>query len=180
MVYLNQENIIGRIFMAFKEINIKNLKINPFTLIGKEWALLTAGDDKKFNTMTVSWGNMGVMWNKNIVTAFVRPQRYTHDFIEEGEYFTLSFYPEDKKDSLVFCGRNSGRDFDKAKEADLTPVFEDAVFFEEAKLVFVCKKIYKDTIKPEGFIADYIEGNYSLKDYHDVYMGEIVKVYEKV
>ena len=166
--------------MAFKEINIENLSFNPFTLIGKEWALLTAGNEESFNTMTVSWGNMGVMWNKNIVTAFVRPQRYTHGFIENDEYFSLSFYPKDKKNDLLFCGRNSGRDVDKTKEANLTPCFDDAVYFEEAKLVFICKKIYKDTIKPEGFLADYIEGNYSLKDYHDVYMGEIIKVYEKV
>lgn len=164
--------------MAFTEIDVSNFEMNPFKLIGKDWALLTCKNAEKYNTMTVSWGNMGIMWNKNIVTAFVRPQRYTHEFLENGDFFTLSFYNEDMRKALAFCGKYSGKDVDKAQETGLVPVFEDDfVFFKQAKIVLLCKKIYRDTIKPEGFFADYIKESYPIKDYHDIYMGEIVKAY---
>ena len=96
------------------EINILDLPCNPFQLIGKDWALVTAGDKTGFNTMTVSWGSMGVLWNKNIVTVFIRPQRYTRDFLDRFEKFTVSFYPEEHRQALALCGSKSGRVTDKA------------------------------------------------------------------
>ncbi len=165
--------------MHFKEVDVNSLSFNPFSLIGKDWALLTAGDLDNFNTMTISWGNMGVMWRKNIVTTYVRPNRYTHDFMENNDYFTLSFFDEDMKEALTFCGKNSGRDVDKISKTGLKPISENSfTFFEQAKLVILCKKIYRDSIRPEGFLADYIKDNYN-DDYHDVYMGEILKVFIK-
>ena len=164
--------------MAFQEIDVTKLEQNPFQLIGKDWALVTAGTPQKYNTMTVSWGNMGVMWNKNIVTAFIRPQRYTHEFLESGDTFTLSFYGEEMRKALSLCGKVSGRDVDKVTEAGLKPVIDgEHIYFEQAKLVFLCKKIYRDQICPEGFLADYIADSYPQKDYHDIYMGEILKAY---
>lgn len=166
--------------MSLHPIDPTALSCNPFTLIGKEWALLSAGDISNFNMMTVSWGNMGVMWNKNIVTAFVRPQRYTKEFIDRSDKFTLSFYEEELRPALALCGSKSGRELDKAKAAGLTPVFENGtVYFQEAKLVLECRKIYTDKIRPEGFLTEEIAASYPEKDYHIVYMGEILRVLGK-
>ena len=166
--------------MSLHPIDPTALSCNPFTLIGKEWALLSAGDASGFNMMTVSWGNMGVMWNKNIVTAFVRPQRYTKGFIDRSDKFTLSFYEEELRPALALCGSKSGRELNKAKAAGLTPVFENGtVYFQEAKLVLECRKIYVDKIRPEGFLTEEIAASYPEKDYHIVYMGEILRVLGK-
>ena len=164
----------------FHETDPLKLNCNPFQMIGKDWALLTAGDASGFNPMTVSWGNMGIMWNKNIVTVFVRPQRYTREFMERCDKFTLSFYEESMRPALRLCGSKSGRDLDKAAAAGLTPVHGDGTtYFEEAKLVLECRKIYCDKIRPEGFLAPEISDSYAEKDYHLVYMGEILRVLEK-
>ena len=166
--------------MSLHPIDPTALSCNPFTLIGKEWALLSAGDASGFNMMTVSWGNMGVMWNKNIVTAFVRPQRYTKGFIDRSDKFTLSFYEEELRPALALCGSKSGRELNKAKAAGLTRVFENGtVYFQEAKLVLECRKIYADKIRPEGFLTEEIAASYPEKDYHIVYMGEILRVLGK-
>ena len=126
----------------FKEISPNEIRDNPFKLIGKDWMLVTAGDKSKFNTMTASWGGVGILWNKPVAFTFIRPQRYTFEFTEQGEYYTLSFFDEEYRKALNFCGTKSGRDYDKVKETGLTPVFsEDAPYFGEAKLVLVCKKL---------------------------------------
>ena len=164
--------------MAFRSVPYDSLSLNPFTKIGKEWALLTAGDENGFNTMTVSWGAMGFMWGKPSVTVYIRPQRYTKKFGDANDTFTLSFYGPEHKQALSICGSKSGRDCDKVKEAGLTPYFVDGTAaFEEADMVFVCKKLYEDEIRPENFIAkENDEKWYPEKDYHTVYIAEITKV----
>lgn len=107
--------------MAFRSVPYDSLSLNPFTKIGKEWALLTAGDENGFNTMTVSWGAMGFMWGKPSVTVYIRPQRYTKEFVDTRDTFTLSFYPAEKKDALSYLGKVSGRDEDKVKKGRLHP-----------------------------------------------------------
>ena len=163
--------------MSFQQINPGELKeVNPFELIGKDWMLITSGTQQKFNTMTASWGSMGVMWNKNVTFCFVRPQRYTFEFLEQNQFYTLSFFGEEFKKSLMICGRKSGRDIDKVKESGLTPDFEMGVpYFKEAKVVMVCKKIYSQFIDPQCFIDSSLDENYSQKDYHKMYIGEIAK-----
>lgn len=164
----------------FHEVNPLELSCNPFQMIGKDWALVTAGDETGYNTMTVSWGNMGIMWNKNIVTVFIRPQRYTKEFLDRFDNFTLSFYEESSREALKLCGSKSGRDLDKIKAAGLTPVHENGTtYFEEARLVLECKKIYLDKIRPEGFLDPSIQKNYLENDYHLIYMGEITRVLQK-
>ena len=162
-----------------KFIEILPLEIteNPFTLIGRKWLLLTAGDKESFNTMTASWGQVGVLWNKNVATAYVRPQRHTFGFMESNEYYTMSFFSEEYREALKICGSKSGRDTDKIKLTGLTPVFEDGyTYFEEASIVLVCKKLYAQDLKPEFFIDKSIdEKNYN-NDYHRQYIGEITKV----
>lgn len=167
--------------MEFKEIAVEELQFNPFTKIGKEWMLVTAGDETKHNTMTASWGGLGVMWGKNIVNVYIRPQRYTKEFVDANETFTLSFYDETYRKALSICGSKSGRDCDKEAEAGLTPCYVDGTTaFEEANLIFVCKKQYHQEMKPDCFDAMENDGKwYPEKDYHVMYMAEIVKVLVK-
>lgn len=165
--------------MAFKEAAVESLQFNPFTKIGKEWMLITAGDEKKHNTMTASWGGVGIMWGKQVVTAYIRPQRYTKEFVDAEGLFTLSFYSEKYRNALNICGSKSGRDCDKEKEAGLTPMYVDGTTaFEEADMVFVCRKLYRQEMAPEYFTQDdgLDERWYPNKDYHVMYMAEIVKV----
>ena len=154
--------------MAFKEVAIESLEFNPFTKISKEWMLVTAGDEKKSNTMTASWGGVGIMWGKNIATAYIRPQRYTKKFMDETGMYTLSFLSEDYRKALSVCGSVSGKDVeDKWKEAGLHPYAVDGTTAQD--------------MKPECFdVKENDEKWYPDKDYHTMYMGEIVKVLKRV
>ena len=168
--------------MAFKEVSIDSLQFNPFTKISKEWMLVTAGDEKRSNTMTASWGGVGIMWGKNVVTAYIRPQRYTKEFMDENEFFTISFLPEEYRKALNVCDSVSGKNVeDKWKEAGLTPYYVDGTTaVEEAELVFVCRKQYHQTMKPECFDVKENDAKwYPDKDYHEMYIAEIVKVLQK-
>ena len=140
--------------LCFKTISPEGLADNPFHLLQGDWALLTAGDTAEdYNTMTVSWGGVGVLWNKNVVTVYVRPQRYTYEFMERREHFTLSFVESEWKKALSYCGAHSGRDVSKAKECGLTPVLLDGgVSFQEARLVLSCKKLYYSDIEPSHLL----------------------------
>lgn len=166
--------------MDFREINIADLSFKPFELISKDWMLITSGDAQGFNTMTASWGGLGVLWHKNVATVYIRPQRYTYEFVEKNDLLTLSFFGEEYRSALTLCGSKSGRDCDKAKEAGLTPLFVDGTTaFAEANLVLVCKKLYFDDLEPKQFLDPEIEKNYAAKDYHRMYILEIVKAYQK-
>ncbi len=163
-----------------KEINIRDIKKSAVELISDNWALVTAGNEEKFNTMTVSWGGIGEIWGKDAVFIFIRPQRYTFEFIEKEELFTLTFYGDEYKNALKLCGSKSGRDIDKVAETGLTPLFTDgSVTFEQAEYTLVCRKMASQFIDPKGFEDENIEKNYAAKDYHKVYIGEIIKVYAK-
>lgn len=164
-----------------KEIKIEELQMNPFTLIGKEWCLIGAKHNDKFNAMTASWGGVGVLWNKNVVTIYVRPQRYTNEFVKAQDHFTISFFDESYKDALRLYGTKSGRDINKEETTGLhTKEDGDYTYLEEANLVFECRKLYSGKIEEEGFNdANVNEKNYPSKDYHDVYIGEIVKVLKR-
>ena len=165
--------------MALKERPIESLEFNPFHKISKEWMLITAGDETKSNTMTASWGGLGIMWVKNIATVYIRPQRYTKEFVDANDTFTISFLPEEYRQALNVCGSVSGKDVeDKWSEAGLHPYYVDGTTaVEEAKLVLVCKKQYHQKMVPECFDEkENDEKWYPAKDYHEMYMAEIVKV----
>ena len=165
--------------MAFKEIKASELNFNPFDKIGKQWMLITAGDEKGYNTMTASWGFMGVMWGKNVMETVIRQSRYTLEFVEKNELFTVSFYPEEQKNALKFCGAHSGRDCDKAEKTGLTPVFIDGTAaFEEAEMIFICKKIYTQDMDVNALAEEHRHW-YADGDVHKAVMGEIVKVLVK-
>lgn len=165
----------------FRKIGVKDINANIFELVGDRWMLITGGDKDCFNPMTASWGGAGILWQKAVTFCFVRPQRHTRKLMDEGRYYTLSFYDEKYRDMLFFCGSQSGRDVDKVKETGLTPCTADcgAVYFQEAELVIVCRKIYFDDFDPEHFLAPEIAGVYESEDYHRMYIGEIVEVLAK-
>lgn len=155
-------------------------EFDPFKRIGGDFALLGAVSGDKYNAMTVSWGECGVLWNKNVFTAFVRPQRFTHTLSENTEYLTLSFFDESYKKTLVYFGRTSGRDEDKFEKSGLGAKIENgALIIPEASLVLVGKIIYKTKIDKDSFVDKSLLGNYENDDYHTVYTCEIVECYKK-
>ena len=163
-----------------REVSIYDVKENAVDLISKQWGLITAGDSEKYNTMTVSWGALGELWGRDMVTAYIRPQRYTKEFLDQNDYFTLSFYPAELKSALALCGSKSGREIDKAKETGLIPVFTEAApYFEQAKIVLICKKIAVGKFEPTQFIDETIMKEYPSEDFHYIYYGEIQKVLVK-
>lgn len=152
---------------------------DPFSLIGKEKLLVTAGNIEDWNTMTASWGTMGVLWNKNVINVVIRPQRHTYGYFEREEYFTVSVLPEGMEEVYRICGTKSGRDCDKAALTGLKPFsVGNSVAFEQARLIFLCRKIYVQDLNPEGFLDSSIHAQYPQKDYHRLYCGEIVDVLE--
>ncbi|MFA6666481.1 MAG: flavin reductase family protein [Armatimonadota bacterium] len=166
----------------FHPVPPQSITDNTFNLIGKDWMLITAGAPDNFNTMTASWGGLGVLWNKNIVWCVIRPQRYTYQFMEREKDFTLSFFTEEFREALNLCGTKSGRDLDKARAAGITPVqgaHPGTTTFEEARLYISCRKIYWDDINPGHFLAPEIQKNYTANDYHRIYIGEISGCYVK-
>ena len=163
----------------FKEISAKEIDKNIITAIADEWMLITAGNKDGYNMMTASWGFMGEMWGNDCVSIMVRPQRYTMEFIDNNDYFTLSFYG-DKKDIHKVCGSMSGRDVNKTELTGLTPVFDDkSVYFDEAKMVVVCKKQYVQRLEENCFIDKDPLKWYENKDYHYMIIGKIEKVLVK-
>jgi flavin reductase (DIM6/NTAB) family NADH-FMN oxidoreductase RutF len=163
---------------TFQPYPIELIELNPFTKIGKEWALVTAGNKQKCNTMTVSWGGLGVIWGKDVVYIFVRESRYTKEFIDNGEFFSLSFLDKTYKEDLAYCGTKSGRDEDKWEHSNLTPAFRHSIPYpDEANLVILCRKMAAVPMPEETFCDDSIAKTwYKDQDMHTMYVGEIIEV----
>lgn len=160
----------------FKEISARNIKDNLIKAISEEYMLISAGDENGYNMMTASWGFMGEMWGNDSVIAMIRPQRYTMEFVDKSDYFSLSFYGENKEIHKI-CGSKSGRDCDKTALTGLTPVFSDGtVYFEQARLVLICKKQYVNRLNENEFIDKEPLRWYKDGDYHYMVMGKIEKV----
>ena len=169
--------------MNFKKLDINDFVCNPFSKIGKEWMAISSGDAKKSNSMTASWGGLGVMWGKNVTFTFIRPQRYTKEFIDSHDKFSLCFFDDKYKKSLSFLGSVSGRDnADKMDNCGLTTCFlDDVPCFEEAKLVLICKKLYVQEMKPDCFIDTALDSKwYERKDYHFMYVSSIENIFSKL
>ena len=164
-----------------------NFNTDIFTQFDKKWALLTAGTPDNFNTMTVSWGGMGTLWGVPVVTTYVRTSRYTHEFMDNNDYFTLSFYPEDYKKILGVMGSQSGRDIDKmhyegltSKEVSIDTSSADkpaeTVTFNESEITLVCKKLFKQPMDLDKIPADIVDRFYTGDAPHDMYIGEVVDI----
>lgn len=166
----------------FKEIHPEQITDNVFKLLDKDWMLVTAGKLEDYNTMTASWGHMGILWSLPVAIAYIRPQRYTFGFASRYDDFTLSFFPEKYRDALDFCGNHSGRDYDKARETGLTPVGTGRgnVTFREARMVLECRKLYTDQLKKENFLVpELAREKYPNDDFSHIFMGHILHVWVK-
>lgn len=166
--------------MAFREISVEELKDNPFTLINKDWMLITAGNREKHNTMTASWGGVGELWGRYVSTIYIRPQRYTLEFVEREDYYSLCFFGPDCRQALNLCGSKSGREIDKDAATGLTPCFDEAApYYEQARLVFLCRKLYRQNLEEGCFLDKGLLEKWYDNDLHRMFIGEIVKVLEK-
>lgn len=168
--------------MSFKEISHAQLTYNGFAGYGERWALLTAGDAQGYNTMTVSWGQLGVLWNRPAATVYVRPQRYTMEFMERAEYFSISFFDtEAYKEDLSILGSKSGRDGDKLAETGLVMVPLGPVMgFEQANMVLACRKLYAQNMEKPCFIDEsVIASSYPTQDFHRMFVGEITGAWQR-
>lgn len=167
---------------VFEEVVPEVMTDNPFKLFDKDWTLITAGQADRFNTMTASWGGLGILWQKPVANIYVRPTRYTYEFLEKEDFFTLSFFEEPYRMALSLFGSVSGRDMDKVKPSGLTPVCDatGAVYYQEARLVLVLRKIYFHDLEPANVRNIDLGEIYGPgESYHRLFMGEIVKVLRK-
>ena len=169
-----------------KKLEVKDLKENFFEAIGKEWMLVTAGTKEKFNTMTASWGGMGYIWERPSTFIFIRDTRYTYQFLQQHESFTLSFFNEKYRDALRICGTMSGRNTDKVKEAGLTPLEtpSELMSFEEARMIIECKKMFIQELDYANLIEPYkskiMEEAYKNElSKHQMFISEIVNIWIK-
>ena len=166
-----------------KTVSPKDFNENVFKMLDNSWCLIASYDENHtplpYNAMTASWGGMGVLWNKNVFFCFVRPQRYTKEFIDNSDRITLSFFGDEMKKALTYCGRNSGRNGNKLKEAGFNPVITEkgTVEFEQAQITVVGRKLFAQEMNEDCFIdKELVEKNYPSKDYHTVYVCEIEEI----
>ena len=151
-----------------------------FSQFDKKWALLTAGDKENFNTMTISWGGLGTLWGKPVATTYVRTSRYTHDYMDQNDYFTISFYSEEYKSGLGVLGSKSGRDMDKMHISSLhAKELENSMTFEEAEVTLVCKKLFKQELTVKNMLDEGVKDFYAEDAVHDMYIGEVVEIIKK-
>lgn len=165
-----------------KPLHVKateSFETDPFQMIGKDWMLITAEKDHKVNAMTAAWGGLGVIWNKKVAFLFVRKSRYTKEFLDRSDGFSLAFFDTEKyRNMLSYMGTVSGRDVDKAAKYNLTVKHHDGIpYYNEAKMVLLCKKLCCQPLLAENFCDKETDAKwYADKDYHDLYIGEIIKV----
>ncbi len=163
----------------FTKIKLDDLNENWVKKIHYEWALIATNDTDKVNAMTANWLQMGWLWNKNIVTVYVRPERHTYKTIDNGDMFSVAFFAPEHKKNLMYLGTASGKDEDKLAKADYhTTALDNAPVIEEADLVFTVKKLYQHDLKDENFVVD-SKTIYPQQDFHRAYIGEIIGVYKK-
>ena len=161
-----------------QSVDPKALDLNVFSAIGEQWMLITAGTGERCNTMTASWGGLGVIWGAPAATCYIRPQRYTKEFVDREEYFTLAFFGEEYRKALSLCGSKSGREVDKVAECGFTVAAGagNAPYFEQAELVLVCRKVFRQAMDESCFLDKSLIGkNYPNGDFHVTYVGEIVE-----
>jgi len=166
----------------FTKIDANNIGDNVFSLFNDKWFVVTAGNGDVFNPMTISWGGMGILWGSPVATIYIRHSRYTYQFIEDGKYFTLCTFDEKYRDAAQYFGSHSGRDEDKIKKSGLTPLKTDLgnVYFEEARLVIECEKVYSDDLDPQFIFDERSAKMYEDPDsWHKMFVGKILNVWIK-
>ncbi len=163
---------------TFQPLSIEFLEFNPFTKIGKEWALVTSGTRTAANCMTISWGGVGVLWGKNVVFVFIRDSRYTKELLDSNDFFSITFLGEEHRGALNYCGSHSGREGDKVRAAGLSLDFRHGIpYIDEGNLVLLCNKMSATRITEESFLApDIREKWYQDGDMHTMYVAEIIDI----
>jgi len=169
--------------MLLNKVEIQDFAIKVYDQWVNKWFVLTCGDynEGEYNSMIVAWGSFGVMWKKPFVQVVVRPTRYTYEFMESYDTFTLCGFSSNYRKAMQILGTRSGRDGDKITASGLTPIASQMVAapsYKEAKLIIECKKIYSDNLNPANFIDPDIDKCYPAQDYHKVYFGEILAVFK--
>ena len=161
--------------MDFREIKPEELSGNVFNMIANDWMLITAEKDGEVNTMTASWGGLGFIWRKPVAYVFIRPQRYTYEFVEANDRLTLSFFGGNYRDALRICGTKSGRDCPKIAEAGLTPlaVSDGCTAFSEASVIMECSKLYAQDLNANSVIDPAVLNEYKAGDFHRMYVVSI-------
>ena len=164
--------------MDFQEVDINNVTLNPFTTFSKEWVLITAKKGDKVNTMTAALGGIGHVWNQNVVTIYIRPQRYAKEFVDESDTFSVTVFSEEYREKLSYLGTASGRNEDKIKKAGFTVKFDgETPYFAEANQVFIAQKLYTSKLTESNFVEhSVVDKVYPQKDFHTLYIGAIRKV----
>lgn len=171
-----------------RQIDPKDWAVQPFTAFGDNWMALAAGTQAGYNAMTIAWGHLGSLWERGshanrLPTAicYVRPTRYTKEFLDREPYFTLNAFSGEYRKALGYLGSHSGRDGEKAGKAGLAPVFDrGTVYFAQAETVYVCRKLYHAPLEEAGFAdQELVEFNYPRRDFHEVYIGEVVAILTK-
>lgn len=159
-------------------MDLTHYNANIFELFLNQWALLTAGNKEDFNSMTIAWGTMGTLWNKSVITVYVNPLRYTYDFMNKNDLFTVDFFPAKYHKELGLMGSRSGRDGDRLKGTSLTPCFLDnAVHYKEAELSFICKKLYTQDLVKSSIPQELAKQFYAPEHQaHRMYVGEVIDV----
>lgn len=166
---------------GYRQIAPDKIPGNIIKMLSEDWMLITAGTKDKFNMMTASWGGMGVLYGKPVMTCYINPARYTYQLMEKGDTYTLTFYTEAYREALQYCGTASGRDTDKVKGSGLTPVTtpDGSQAFAEAWLIIECRKLVAQSITPEGISNEAVKEQWAGKQLHKMYIGEIVHVWVK-
>ena len=163
----------------FYEISPSELD-NAIKLIGEDWMLITAPDRDRVNAMTASWGSLGVLWNKPVLTCFIRPQRHTYSLVENTDRFSVAVMPRTYREALRYCGSHSGRDEDKLAACQLSTALIDGVpVICEADTLLICKKLYVGDLKKNEFLCKELLSNYKAGDFHRFYVCEIEKAYKR-
>lgn len=157
------------------KISIDKFDKNVFTELNNKFAIITAGDKfVGYNGMTISWGGLGILWNKPVAYVFVRKSRYTHDILDKSKSITMAFLSDEYKDAKLLFGRKSGRDINKYEASGLHPVFEpdfNGYYPKEAEYVFKMKVLYNTDLEnlPEEIKKPFYPDN----DIHTMYVCEI-------
>lgn len=168
----------------FKSISPEEITDNVFKLVGKDFTVITAGKEPEHNSMTASWGGLGILFEKPVTWCFLRASRYTLELIKKEHSYTMSYFPDQYKEQVLFFGSKTGKNTDKMKETTLTAVQTPSgnVSYKEAKLIIECKLTELTSVNPDDFYTsegkDFINGAYQeVKDYHKLVFGEITNVW---
>jgi flavin reductase (DIM6/NTAB) family NADH-FMN oxidoreductase RutF len=165
---------------SMKSVDINTLSFKAVDWWKNQWLLLTAGTMDDCNMMTVGWGSIGCMWWKPFIQIVVRPQRYTFEYTEKCDSFTVCGFPPEYREDLQLLGSVSGRDGDKLSKTKLTlkeSTIVSSPAYNEATFILECRKMYRQRFDPNCFLDDSIPQHYPNADYHIAYFGEIVAAF---